>query len=386
MRTLIALLLAGLFAPAAHAAWGPPAVLASGEGSGLRATTVLPDGRLRAATVGPAFELGFVDGPPFGNPVVALRRPDFASYVAFAADGSGIAVGDGLIYALDPAGTARPALQGVGDDPAIGMSPAGAAAAAWVDKTTEGYAVMAAFRDPGAATFGAPVRAGYAPTRRNVLSIGIADSGEAVVVWQTNGFPSDAAAAVRLPGASFSPARFVSRGASDAQLAVGPGGQAILAVARGRSLDVSVKAPGVSAMPTAKRVDRGEGYAVDVAAAGPNRVAMAWVAAVKHGKPRVRVYDGLRRIATLGHDATGEDIELGIDQVGADVVAWEDTFHRKTRVGVAYRPAGKRFGTPAYLGPSSLFASPESVQVAPGGHAWALWQARGRVYVTEHTP
>ena len=65
---------------------------------------------------------------------------------------------------------------------------------------------------------------------RHGIAMGLVDgSGEAVVAWQTNGFPSDLAAAVRLPGAGFSKARFVSRDAGYAQLAVGPGGQAILA-------------------------------------------------------------------------------------------------------------------------------------------------------------
>ena len=75
---------------------------------------------------------------------------------------------------------------------------------------------------------------------------------------------------------------------------------------RGAGLDVSVKPPGADTLPKAKRIDRGRGYALGVAAAGPNRVAAAWIAAPRVSRnARVR-YEGTRRIGTVGRDARGE--------------------------------------------------------------------------------
>jgi hypothetical protein len=355
--------LAALSAPVANAAWTRPSVLVTGDDAGLLDTAARPDGSLRAAIVDSrrGIAMGLVDGAggaSFGDPLVALRSPALVAQVALAADGSGVA--------------------------------------------------LVAFRDPGAATLGAPVRAGYATTEHTLVSAGVGDSGEAVVAWQTNGFPSDLAAAVRLPGAGFSTARFVSRDAGYAQLAVGPGGQAILAADRGAGLDVSVKPPGADAMPAARRVDRGQGYAVGVAAAGPGAVAAAWLAAPRQrGPAQVRVYGGdgrLRRIGAVGRNALGENVEVAIDGAGATVVSWEEALRSKrgdptarSHLAVAYRRPGGRLGAVRYFGPVSLDDSPESVRLGPAGRAWVLYEAfepgdfgdragYRRVYVTDRRP
>ena len=208
------------------------------------------------------------------------------------------------------------------------------------------------------------LRAAIVGSRRGI-AMGLVDgSGEAVVAWQTNGFPSDLAAAVRLPGAGVSKARFVSRDAGYAQLAVGPGGQAILAA--------------------------------------------AWLAAPRQrGPEQVRVYAGdgrLRRIGTVGRDALGENVEVAVDGAGATVVSWEEALRSKrgdpttrSHLAVAYRRPGGRLGAVRYFGPVSLDDSPESVRLGPAGRAWVLYEAfepgdfgdragYRRVYVTERRP
>ena len=414
-----AVLFAGVCAPAANGAWTRPAVLVRGDDAGLFDTVVGPGGSVRAAILDSkrGIALGLVDGDgAFGDPLVALRSPAQVAQVALAADGSGVALdvqGDGRsrVVAFDAGGAPRPlvALDEVGDGPDVAVSPAGAALAAWVAKSAQGFEVRAAFRDPGSATFGAPVRAGFAASAHTLVYAGIADSGEAVVAWQTNGFPSDVAAAVRLPGGGFSAARFVARSADDARLAVGPGGQAILAAGRGAGLVVSVKPPGADAMPAATRVDHGRGFALDVAAAGPRGVAAAWVAGARVANhARVRVFAGdarLRRIGTVGHEATGDRVRVAVDGAGATVVAWEEALKVKrgeptarSHLGIAYRPAGaRRLRAPVYAGPVSLAATPESVQVGSGGRAWVFYEAfqsgdvrdrpgYRRVYVTQRRP
>jgi hypothetical protein len=160
-------------------------------------------------------------------------------------------------------------------------------------------------------------------------------------------------------------------------------------------------------MPAAKRIDRGQGFAVDVAAAGPRAVAATWLAAPKQrDRARVRVFEGdgrLQRIGTVGRDGYGENVKVAIDGAGATVVTWEEALKAKrgdptarSQLGVAYRPAGGRLRSPVHFGPVSLEATPEAVQLGPGGRAWVIYEAfesgdaRGdgyrRVYVTERRP
>jgi hypothetical protein len=271
--------LGGLWVSTAAAAWTRPSLLVTGDEAGLLTAVVRPDGSLRAAiedsTRGIALGLvDAVDPTALGDPLISLRAPARVVQAVLASDGSGVALevqrrAPSSVVAFDAAGTPQPPL--VIDDAGgatVAISPAGSAVAAWVAKSSQGYEVDAAFRDPGSTTFGAPVRAGFATDAQTLVQAGISDRGEAVVAWQTNGFPSNVAAAVRLPGAGFSRARFVSRGADEAQLAVGPGGQAILATIRGAGLDLSVKPPGADSMPAARRVDHARGFAVGVAAGG----------------------------------------------------------------------------------------------------------------------
>jgi hypothetical protein len=413
-------MLVAMSAPAANAGWTRPSVLVTGDDAAFLGSVARPDGSLRAAIMdsGRGIALGFADGGDgavFGDPLVALRSPAKVGYVAFAADGSGVGLeyprdAPSQVVAFDAAGTVLPlmTLDDAGHGPALAISPAGTAVVAWLAKSEQGYEVDAAFRDPGSATFGAPVRAGYTTTSHTIVSAGIGDNGEAVVTWQTNGFPSDLAAAVRLPGSAFSKARFVRRDAGEVQLAVGPGGQAILATTRGAALDVSIKPPGGDTIPAPERVDRGQGFAIGVAAAGARAVAAAWVVAPKSRKPaQVRVYEGgerLTRVGTVGRDALGENVELAIDGAGVTAVAWEEglKFKRgqtnaRAHLGVAYRSAGARLRAVRYFGPVSLDDTPEAVRLGPGGRAWVTYEAfqtsdsgdgRGyrRVYVTERTP
>jgi hypothetical protein len=402
-----------LAAPPAQAAWTRPSVLVTGDDAALLGTVQRPDGSLRAAIVDSrrGLALGLADSAAFGDPLAVLRAPTLVAQVALAADGSGVALevqrdGPSSVVAFDAAGTPGPpfAISDVGDGASVAISPAGTAVATWIAKSAQGYEVDAAFRDPGSSTFGAPVRAGYATTAHTLVWAGVGDRGEAVVAWQTNGFPSDLAAAVRLPGAGFSRARFVLHQATDARLAVGPGGQAILATSRGAGLYTSVKRPGADTMPAARRIDHGQGFAMGVAAAGPRAVGVAWAVAPRLGKPpRVRVYEGGRRIGTVGTHATGEQVGLAIDGRGAAVVSWEEALksrrgdpEARSHLGVAYRPAGGDLRAPSYFGPVSLNATPESTQIDSHGRAWVLYEAfesgdfghRGyrRVYVTERTP
>ena len=405
MRLLVVIVALAL-APAAHA-WTRPSLLLSGDNSALLDTVVRADGTLRAAVVKPGIGLGLLDPP--GRPLVVARPPAGVGQVALAADGSGVGMDyrNDAVVAFDAAGALQPGLAGIDGEAAVAVAPNGTAVAAWVAKMAQGYEIDAAFRDPGSAAFGAPVRAGYATAKRTLVYAGIGDSGEAVVAWQSNGFPSGVAAAVRLPGGGFSRAVFVTHEAGDAKLAVGPGGQAILAASRGAGLDVSVKPPGADTMPAAQRIDRGQGVALDVAAAGPRAVAAAWVASPRlPGRARVRVYAGdaaLRRVGSVGRDAGGETVRVAVDASGAMVVAWEEVLKAKrgdttgrAHLGAAYRPPGARFGAPAYFGPVSLDDSPLAVELGPGGRAWVLYEAfqpneapgnaYRRVYLTERTP
>ena len=420
--TLGAVVVLGLCVPTAEAGWGKPSVLVTGDDAALLTTAVAPDGSLRAAVSDSRRQIALgltssTDPAAFADPLVALRSPAIVVQVALVADGSGVALeiqrhGPSSVVAFDAAGTAQPPLV-LGDvtGETVGIAPGGAAIAAWVTKTSVGPEVDAAVRDPGSATFGAPTRVGYTTDADTLVQAGIGDRGEATVAWQVNEFPSQVDAATRLAGAGFAKARVISRGATEAQLAVGPGGQAILVAPQDREVDVSVKAPGVAALPVARRLDRArDGFATAVAAGGRREVALAWMASSgPRGRARVRVYTGTagakapRRVGTLGANAGGEDLGLAVDGRGATVASWEeDLQHRpghpeaRSHLGVAYRPSGGRFGPATFLGPVSLDATPEAVQIGAGGRAYVAYEAfesgdtggasYRRVYVAERRP
>ena len=96
-------------------------------------------------------------------------------------------------------------------------------------------------------------------------------------------------------------------------------------------------------------------------------------------------------------------MRVAIDGAGATVVAWEEALKAKrgdptarSHLGVSYRPAGGRLRSPVFFGPVSLEATPEVVQLGPGGRAWVLYEAFAagdlggasyrRVYVAERRP
>jgi len=416
----VALAALGLSAPVADARWSAPSVFVSGEDAALLGTTVRSDGSLRAAVAdrSRSIALGLIDvtSPArFSDPLIVLRSPMQTGGVVIAADGSGVALksgkGSSSLVSFDAGGTAGPpvATDDIGSFSAIATSPAGSAVAAWVRKSPAGLEVVAAFRDSGSGTFGAPVRAGYTTSADTLVQAGIGDRGEAVVTWQPNGFPSAVAAAVRLPGAGFSRATYVTRQGSLVQLAVGPGGQAILAASTDRRMRVSVKRPGAATMPPVRTVDRaGSGSESSVAAAGDRQVAATWNASrTQRSDERVRVYagvatTGVHRIGTVGKDAQEARVGVGADgdvAVGwsVDLPALRGNPTARSRFAVSYRPAGKRFETPVVMGPVALDATPLSLQVAPGGRAYALYEAYEsgddrtrpafrRVYVSERTP
>jgi hypothetical protein len=398
-----ALAVVGLCAPGAEAAgWAKPAVLVSGDRATLLATAVGPDGTLRAAITDASrhITVGLTDATDpsaFSDPLIALRAPTQVTQVALAGDGSGVAVvavardRPSSVVGFDAAGALQPPLV-VDDagDTTVAVSPGGAAVTAWVAKSGKSYEIDAAFRDPGSATFGAPMRAGYTTGADALIHAGIGERGEATVMWQANGFPSAVAAAVRQPGAGFAKARYVSRGAIDAQLAVGAGGQAIVVAPQDRELDVAVKAPGASSMPSARRIDRAdEGFAAAATAGGQRQVAMAWIAsAAEGGHARLRVYAGAttdsgpRRVATLGGAVAGDRIGLAVGPSGTTVASWQEELRAKhgspearSHLGVAYRAAGGRFGPTTFFGPVSLDDTPEAVQVAADGRAYVLYEA-----------
>src|SRR3954449_3487254 len=82
-----------LIAAAPTFAWSRPSVVVSGDDAALLGTVVRPDGTVRAAIVDGRRDiaLGLVDGA-VENPLVALRPPARVGQVAFAADGSGVAL------------------------------------------------------------------------------------------------------------------------------------------------------------------------------------------------------------------------------------------------------------------------------------------------------
>jgi hypothetical protein len=376
--------------------------LVEGDDAGLLGAAIRADGSLRAAIADAPRDigLGFADSPDgatFGAPVAALRRGTFVDDVAFAADGSGLATVSRRgakttdVVAFDAAGTmsGAPLLRLTGRWIDLAVAPSGAAVVAWALKGAKGAEVDAAFREPGAAAFGPAQRAGYSTTDDAIVRAGIGDAGGAVVTWQVNRFPSKVAAAVRLPGAGFSPARYVSPAAGDAQLAVGPGGQAILTAAHGRRLDVSAKAPNAARMPIARTVDRapGEAYVGEAAAAaGPRTVAAAWTAADAKRRLHVRVLVGtatgtVRRVGVVGTRAEGDAVALGVSATGAAVVAWQEALRARkgdpaarSRLGVAVRLAGGRFGAPTWMGPVSLDDAPE-LALLRGGRGYVAYEA-----------
>jgi len=409
-------LFAVLFAPAtAQAAWSAPEQLVDGDDASLQALAPMRDGTIRTVIadarqkIGLGFRDATADGP-FGPPRVVMPAGGNAFDTRLAADGSGVTlVADGRrrtrVVSFDGAGRlSEPLVIHSAYDAALALSPAGAAAVVWLHAAGADTEVLAAFRDAGSSAFGAPIRAGYALDRRSLVDAGIGDSGEAVITWQVNQFPSALAAAVRLPGAGFSRPRLLSREVSLTSLAVGPGGQAIEATSDGRRLRVSVKRPGQAQMPVLRTIDRaGNGGDTAVAAAGAHRLGLTWTAG-----PAARVYlgtaeRGLRRTATLGHGLSS--VRLGIDDTGRALVAWENTEPRRrgdptyrSRLALAYKPAGGGFGPPVRLGPVALDSTPLALALAPGGRAIAAYESfepaeadpRGRgyrrVYVTRLAP
>src|SRR3954454_19652217 len=413
-----------LTAPGAPAAgWTTPSVLVDGDEAALLALTARPDAPLRAAVADTrsGLGLGLADRAEpsrgFTDPLLVLRQPPFVSGVAFAADGGGVALQTARgrdqptsVVAFDAAGVAQPpaALGVTGDWATTAVAPDGAAVVAWAAEGPKGYEIDAAFRDPGSAAFGAPVRAGYTTTGDTLVHAGIGDDGEAVVIWQGNNFPSAVAGAGRRRGQRFPPPRFVSRSATDARLAVGPGGQAVIAASAGRRLEVAVKAPGAATLPAMRTLDRAiSGFALDVTAAGPRQVGIACLAAPdRRGRVRVRVYAGAggpRRIGTVATSAGGEDVRMAVSPAGSAVVAWQEELRAKrgdptarAHLGVAYRPAGGRFGRPTWMGPVSLDDAPQPALIGPGGRAAVAYEAfqsgdraedsYRRVYVAERRP
>jgi hypothetical protein len=375
--------------------WRAPAVLVQGDGAGLIGGMVRADGSPRIAVWDESEqdELGFVDtlGAP---PLTVLTGTGFAYGAGFAADGSGLALTGArgsrttsvVAFAADGTPNPAPLLQLTGRSPELAVARTGAAVVAWAAKGGKGAEIDAAFREPGAAGFGPVQRAGYATTSDAIVHAGIGDDGTAVVSWQANYFPSPLAAAVRPAHAGFAPARFVSRSAVDGQLAVGPGGQAILTAPHPRSLGVSLKAPGATAMSLERVADRSRrdgGIAEGVAAAGTRGVGVAWMAGA-----RVHVLTGaadpgrgLHLIGALGRRPGGEYMKLALAPSGAALVAWEEALKAKrgnptarSHLAVAVRPAGRRFAATAFLGPVSLDATPE-LALLQGDRAYVAYEA-----------
>jgi hypothetical protein len=391
----IALVMAMAGPAGAAPTWRAPAVVVQDDGAGLLGGMVRAGGSPRLAVWDDSAHdaLGFTDtlGAP---PRPVLQGPSLVLGVGFAADGSGLALTAArgqqatsvVAFAPDGRPNPQPLLQFTGRSAEVAVAHSGAAVVAWAVKGGQGAEVDVAFREPGATTFGPVQRAGYTTTTDAIVHAGIGDDGTAVVSWQPNFFPSPLVAAVRPAHAGFAPARIVSKGAIDGRLAVGPGGQAILTAPHGRTLGVSLKAPGATKMSlerVADRTKRDTASAEDVAAAGSRSVAVAWTAG-----GRVRVLAGaaeptgrLRLIGSVGRKPGGDVLKLALAPSGAALVAWQEELKplhgdptARSHLAVAVRAAGGRFAAPAFLGPVALEATPE-LALLQGDRAYVAYEA-----------
>jgi PKD repeat protein len=186
--------------------------------------------------------------------------------------------------------------------------------------------------------------------------VAMADSGETVAVWERDGkdpFSKTVQASTRAPGGDFSAPIDLSLPSQDPELAITPGGEAVVAWWHRQGsfylLQASFRPPGgsfsspadVTAVPTGSSPPE-----VQLAANGGGAAVLAW---------RVQVVP----------QPTQEEEED------------EETPDPEAAVAASYRPAGGGFSTPEIVSPQPAeigeFAAAPDVAVAGNGDAIVVW-------------
>ncbi len=280
-----------------------------------------------------------------------------ASSVDLAMDRSGNAVvvwlqgGSGPIKAaLRPAGgtfSSPVDVSAIGvnvSEPKVAIDATGGAVAVWRRTTGTSAAIQHAIR-PAGGVFSAPADLSAPNGIANTPQLAMDAAGHAVAVWQArNGIFDQIQAASRQPGAGFSslePLSVLSRNAQTPQVAVGPGGSAVVAWAR-----ETAGAP-----------------------VGPYEIQAV-----------TRTADGsFSPVADLSGSAPGGPSvmpQVDMDAAGDAVVVWRryDAMLLPRVEGVV-RPAGRAFSRPRELSAPQSYAIGQAAAIDDAGNALAVWTA-----------
>jgi hypothetical protein len=355
---------------------------------------------------------------PAGGSFGTVRRvPGVAPFGAawIAADGAGHVVaawrantGGGLVQAsagtiggrfsapqtLD-ADPARPYLLGV---PVTAIAPDGTAVVVWTEPPPSPSGpgdfphgtLLAAFRAPGAASFGAPIRLDSGPFGTQLHAVAATDGGRVLVL--ASGFVQGPhVVAIEATPAGFSAP--VDLGARSGQLAqawaaLAPDGAATVAWSAGAAIQVVTRAPGGAFGPIATistpRVPAGRRLGF---AARGRRVALAWsetdavrtVARLMVAEGSVGAALGRPQALTLLRGRMDE-IGLALGDVGAASVAWRHPCRQGDGrvLAMTRRSAAARFGPVAVVSGRDRSARLPAVVLGRGGRPAVVWVAGPR--------
>jgi hypothetical protein len=228
--------------------------------------------------------------------------------------------------------------------PKVAIDAAGAVVAVWRRATATSAAIQHAIR-PAGGVFSAPADLSAPNGHANTPQLAMDAAGDAVAVWQArNGIHDQIQAASRKPGAGFSSLESLSalgRNAQTPEVAVGPGGAAVVAWAR--------ETAGAPAGPY-------EIQAVTRSAGG----SFSPVADLSGGTP-----GGPSAAPQVAMDAAGDAVVVWrrLDATGL------------SRVEGAIRPAGGAFSRPTELSAPQSYAIHQAAAIDGGGDAVAVWTA-----------
>ena len=278
--------------------------------------------------------------------------------------------------------------------PQIAINAAGEAIAVWESFNGANTIIQAAVRPPGGIF--SPLFALSAAGKSSFLpQIAIGSAGEAVAVWRgSDGISQVIQAAARAPGGAFSPLPDVSAGApnpseprnaSEPQIAIGPGGEAVAVWGRSDGTNTIVQAavrpPGgsFSRSPDLSLAGRdafapqiaisrgGEAVAVWQGSSGVNKIIQAAV------HPPGGSFSPLPDLSLAGRDATVP--QIAIDAAGEAVAVWRRSDGAHTIIQSAARPpGGGSFSLSPDLSAAGQDASAPQIAIDPVGEAAAIWE------------
>ena len=323
-------------------------------------------------------------------PAIAVAPNNGAALIAWRNRES-----NSVLYASRPAGgsfSGRKTLEGASgstaaDRPAVALSSAGAAVAAWTRASSGEEVVMASYR-PSGGSFSSPVVISAAGDDGTAPDVAIDSTGRAVVVWSIASGPSGqrfAEASFHGPSGTFG-AGDVLNGPEDtgytsplqAHVAMDSTGNAIAVFPSQRPFvlgDVNpvqwAYMPSESTSFNAPQ-DLGEGATPDIAFGANDRATVVWqrdgvIRASEETASSGGGFAAYKRVSAV-LDGSASRPDVGVDGAGNATVVYQVDHVVK----VATRPPGSDFGTPQTIS-SPGDSGDAQVAVDPAGNAATVW-------------